>query len=90
MNGQVQQLVREIVQMGSDDKERAAALGVSPRTITEYKAGRFPRIITILLERNIVVLRKWLEPIGAEEARPNADCDEEDADVGAQTSQGKG
>ena len=76
MNGQVQQLVREIVQMGSDDKERAAALGVSPRTITEYKAGRFPRIITILLERNIVVLRKWLEPIGAEEARPNADCDE--------------
>ena len=56
MNATIQQLVGEIVRLGDDDKERAVALGVSPRTITEYKAGRFPRIITALLEKNILVL----------------------------------
>ena len=50
-------LAQEITNLGRDDKERAKALGVSLRTITDYKAGRFPRIITSLLEKRIVVLR---------------------------------
>ena len=51
------QLVARIIAQGADDKARARALGVSARTITEYKAGRMPRILKNLLERGILVVR---------------------------------
>jgi hypothetical protein len=51
------QLVERIVALGESDKARARALGVSPRTITEYKSGRVPRIVRSLLERGILVIR---------------------------------
>lgn len=44
------ELINEINRMGANDRERAQRLGVSVRTITEYKAGRFPRIIFALAE----------------------------------------
>lgn len=50
-------LVKRIIEQGNSDKERAKALGVSPRTITEYKSGRVPRIVRSLLERGILVVR---------------------------------
>jgi hypothetical protein len=53
----IQQLAQEVINLGRDDRERARVLGVSQRTITDYKAGRFPRIITSLLEQRIIVLR---------------------------------
>lgn len=39
---------REITQLGATDKERATALGVSPRTITEYKKGQLPKILRVV------------------------------------------
>lgn len=57
MEEAIQQLVKEVISLGINDKARAKALGVSQRTITEYKSGQFPRIILSLLERRIVVLR---------------------------------
>lgn len=42
---------RELVTLGANDRERARLLGVSPRTITDYKAGKFPRILMALAER---------------------------------------
>lgn len=53
----IQKLIHEVIALGRDDKARAEALGVSPRTITDYKTGKFPRIVIALLERGIVVLR---------------------------------
>lgn len=57
MDETIQRLIAEVINLGRDDKARAKALGVSPRTITDYKAGKFPKIVTSLLERRIVVLR---------------------------------
>ena len=42
---------QQLVKLGSNDRDRATALGVSPRTITDYKAGKFPRILIALAER---------------------------------------
>lgn len=53
----IAQLVDHIIAQGSSDKARAKALGVSPRTITDYKAGRVPRIVRSLLERGILVVQ---------------------------------
>lgn len=53
----IQQLVREVINLGVNDKERAKALRVSPRTISDYKSGQFPRIVLSLIEQRIVVLR---------------------------------
>jgi hypothetical protein len=57
MSELTQKLAQEVINLGRDDKERAKVLGVSPRTITDYKAGKFPRAVMALLERQIVVLR---------------------------------
>jgi len=62
MKEATQLLAQEIINLGIDDIERANALGVSVRTITDYKAGKFPRIITSLLEKRIVVLRERIVP----------------------------
>ena len=53
-------LVERIIAQGSTDKDRAKALGVSVRTITEYKSGRVPRIVRSLLEREILVVRSGM------------------------------
>jgi hypothetical protein len=57
MDDTIQKLVNEVINLGRDDKARAKALGVSPRTISDYKAGKFPRIVVSLLEQKIVVLQ---------------------------------
>jgi DNA-binding MarR family transcriptional regulator len=57
----VEVLARRIVEQGPDDKTRAKSLGVSLRTITEYKAGRVPRIIRVLIERGIVTVQETPE-----------------------------
>lgn len=57
MDETIQHLIREVVNLGNNDKARAKALGVSPRTISEYKSGQFPRIVLSLIEQRIVVLR---------------------------------
>lgn len=53
----VAKLVELIIAQGHDDKSRAKALGVSPRTITDYKSGKVPRIVTKLLEIGILVVK---------------------------------
>jgi hypothetical protein len=53
----IDDLAQRIVEQGPDDKARAKSLGVSPRTITEYKAGRVPRIVRALIERGILVVK---------------------------------
>ncbi len=50
-------LVQRIMEQGTDDKARAKALGVSTRTITEYKGGKVPRIVRALLACGILVVR---------------------------------
>ncbi|NCC30540.1 MAG: hypothetical protein EOM24_00790 [Chloroflexia bacterium] len=49
-------LIDLIIAQGHDDKSRAHALGVSIRTITDYKAGRVPRVVKTLLEKGILVV----------------------------------
>jgi hypothetical protein len=41
---------QKLVTLAPNDRERAKLLGVSPRTITDYKAGKFPRILIALAE----------------------------------------
>lgn len=48
------QLVSRIIAQGPDDKARARVLRVSTRTITEYKAGKMPRIVKNLLDLGIL------------------------------------
>lgn len=50
------ELIERIIAQGDDDLTRAQALGVSRRTITEYKAGKVPRIVRSLLDRGILVV----------------------------------
>jgi hypothetical protein len=51
-------LTQRIIALGDDDQARAEALGVSRRTITEYKAGNLPRIVRNLLDRGILVVHQ--------------------------------
>jgi hypothetical protein len=81
MEEATQILAREIINLGRDDKERAKALGVSLRTITDYKAGKFPRIITSLLEKRIVVLRERIVA-GKRGRKHTAQAGEETAQLG--------
>ena len=50
MNERLESFRRAIAQLPGTDRERAKRLGVGLRTLTEYKAGRFPRIIRALAE----------------------------------------
>lgn len=59
--------------LGSSDEERAKALGVSVRTLKEYKAGRWPRNVMRLL------CTPRIPEVLLEEIRANPSvCDEAD------------
>lgn len=67
---------------------------INPTQYWRYKGGRPPRLLTWLIERPdlIEALAEDAAALAAARAaqagaaRPTADCDEEDADVCAQTS----
>ena len=63
--GATEQLINRIVSLGPTDKARAQALGVSMRTVTDYKAGKIPRIVISLLEHGIITV-----PVHTNEERP--------------------
>lgn len=44
-----------ILDMGATDEERAKKLGISIRTITEYKAYKYPRIVRALAKHPVLV-----------------------------------
>lgn len=47
----LERFTEKLVGLAANDRDRAKALGVSARTITDYKAGKFPRILMTLAER---------------------------------------
>lgn len=55
-----EQLVARIVSLAPSDKARAQTLGVSMRTITDYKSGKIPRIVLSMIENGILSIP--LEP----------------------------
>jgi hypothetical protein len=62
--------IKAIHELGENDKERAARLRVTPRTVTEYKAGRIPEKWRKLMY-NISVLEALLEDARAGRANGN-------------------
>lgn len=54
MNDTAKVLIDRIISLGPTDKARAQALGVSMRTVTDYKAGKIPRIVLSLLDQGIL------------------------------------
>ena len=51
---ETERLIDRIILLGPTDKARATALGVSMRTVTDYKAGKIPRIVRSMLEQGII------------------------------------
>jgi hypothetical protein len=49
-------LIHAVHALGPTDTVRARRLGVSLRTLLDYKRGRFPRIVSALLERPDLVM----------------------------------
>lgn len=48
--------------LGTTDRIRAQRLGVSVRTVTDYKAGKYPRIIDTLV-RNPILLEALMRDV---------------------------
>lgn len=51
-----EQIIERIIALGPTDKARAKTLGVSMRTITDYKTGKIPRIVISLIEQGIIAI----------------------------------
>lgn len=50
-----------IKQLGQDDVERAAVLGVKPRTIQRYRAGEIPSIVRSIVQHRRLLIGLLLD-----------------------------